>query len=64
MTPGIYNVLGQKVEYRNHGMMNAGRYNESINMSRFASGVYFYRVVASGIDGQKFAAIKELMLIK
>ena len=64
VTLAVYNVLGQRVEYWNYGMMGAGRYNESINMDRFASGVYFYRLVAEGKDGARFVAIKKLMLLK
>ncbi len=60
----IYNVLGQKVMQRNYGTMNAGSYNESINMDRFASGVYFYRIVADGENGKNFVAVKKLMLVK
>ncbi len=60
----IYNVLGQRVEYWNYGMKDAGRYNESINMTRFASGLYYYRINAVGNDGEKFASIKKLMLVK
>ena len=44
--------------------MEAGRYNESINMHRFASGVYFYRLVAEGKDGARFVAVKKLILSK
>lgn len=60
----IYNVLGQRVIRNNYGTMNAGRYNEVVNMDRFASGVYFYRIAAQGNDGQKFVSIKKLVLMK
>jgi hypothetical protein len=42
VTLEVYNVLGQRVEYWNYGTMDAGRYNENINLDAFASGVYFY----------------------
>ena len=64
VTLGIYNVLGQKVMQRNYGTMNAGIYNESINMDRFASGVYFYRIIAEGANGKIFMAARKLMLMK
>ncbi len=60
----IYNVLGQKVEERDYGLMSAGRFNEVVDMNRFSSGVYLYRIEAIGIDGQKFSSIKKLMLMK
>ena len=78
VTLEIYNVLGQRVVYRNKGIMDAGRYNGAVDMSRFASGIYFYRIVASprspegasgipsgqGNDGERFTAIRKLMLVK
>ncbi len=60
----IYNVLGQRVEYWNYGTMDAGRYNEIVNMDRFASGVYYYRINAIGEDGRKFVSMKKLVLMK
>ena len=64
VTLDIYNVLGQRVIEENRGTMNAGGYNETVNMDRFASGVYFYRIAAVGNDGQRFVAIKKLVLMK
>ncbi|HEY9166213.1 MAG TPA: T9SS type A sorting domain-containing protein [Candidatus Kryptonia bacterium] len=60
----IYNTLGQRVEELNYGTLTSGRYSESINMSRFASGVYFYRIVAQGIDNERFVSMKKLVLLK
>ncbi len=48
----------------NYGMMDAGRYDKLVNMSRFASGVYYYRIVAQGNQGERFTSIKKSMLIK
>jgi Concanavalin A-like lectin/glucanases superfamily/Secretion system C-terminal sorting domain/The GLUG motif len=60
----IYNVLGQRVMERSYGTMNAGKFNEVVNMDGFASGVYFYRVVAEGIRGDSFVAIKKMLELK
>ncbi|HEY9166212.1 MAG TPA: FG-GAP-like repeat-containing protein [Candidatus Kryptonia bacterium] len=60
----IFNTIGQRVEEFNYGQMNAGRFNESINMSRFASGVYFYRIIVNSIDNERFVSIKKLVLLK
>ncbi len=38
----IYNVLGEAVDVVHNGHMNAGQYSFTVNMDRFASGVYFY----------------------
>ncbi len=61
---GIYNTLGQLVKSSNYGTMNAGRYSEVFNMSELATGLYFYRITATGNDGQKFEVVKKLMLLK
>lgn len=55
----IYNVLGQKVEGWRYGVMIPGRYSEVINMGRYASGIYFYRLVAGD-----FVKTKKLVLVK
>ena len=60
----IYNVLGQQVDERIHGLMDAGRYKEVVDMSRFASGVYYYRITANGKDGGVFTAMKKMMVVK
>jgi len=64
VTLEIYNVLGQRVASWNYGTMDAGRYEKSIAMAQYSSGVYFYRIVAQGNDGEKFASVKKLMLVK
>lgn len=64
VTLEIYNVLGQRVEYWNYGNMSAGSYNEDVNMSSFGSGVYFYRITAEGNGGDRFEAVRKLMLVK
>jgi Concanavalin A-like lectin/glucanases superfamily/Secretion system C-terminal sorting domain/Low-density lipoprotein receptor repeat class B len=64
VTLAIYNVLGQKVLERSYGTMNSGRYNEDINLGQYASGVYYYTILATGIDGQSFRSTKKLMMLK
>ncbi len=60
----IFNVLGQRVEYRNYGTMDAGRYDKLINMNSLASGVYYYRIVAGGVNGEKSVSTKKLIMVK
>ncbi|HEY9166598.1 MAG TPA: GLUG motif-containing protein [Candidatus Kryptonia bacterium] len=64
VTLDIYNVLGQRVLGDNFGTLNAGRYNQNINLGSYASGVYFYRIDAVGNDGKRFESIKKLVLMK
>ncbi len=44
--------------------MGAGRYNEVVNMSRYASGIYFYRITAIGINGERFIETKKMLELK
>ena len=60
----IYNVLGQQIVQEDFGTLNGGEYSRNINMSSYASGVYFYRLIANGNTGERFVAIKKLMLLK
>jgi Secretion system C-terminal sorting domain len=64
VTLSIYNILGQVVASWDYGTMGAGRYQENINMDRFTSGVYYYRINAVGNDGQQFVSTKKLVLMK
>ncbi len=57
-------MLGQKVAEANYGSMNAGQYQKSINMERLSSGLYLYRIEATGADGAKFIAERKLLLLK
>ena len=59
VTLRVYNVLGQEVATLVNEHQNAGRYDLSFNMDRFASGVYFYMLRAGN-----FVATKKMMLIK
>ena len=60
----IYNTLGQDVVNFDFGTMTAGEYNETVNMNRFASGVYFYRIIAVGTNGERFTSMKKFVLAK
>ncbi len=64
VTLDIYNVLGQRVLEQNYATMNAGRYDRNINLDRFASGIYYYRITAEGDNGEKFVSVKKLALLK
>jgi hypothetical protein len=64
VTLEIYNDLGQRVECRDYGMMDAGKYDKIVNMGSYASVVYYYRITAVGNDGQRFVAIKKSMMVK
>ena len=44
--------------------MDAGRYEKSIVMPQYASGVYYYRIVAVDNNDDRFVSIKKAMLMK
>ncbi|GIK23258.1 MAG: hypothetical protein BroJett005_26720 [Ignavibacteriota bacterium] len=60
----IFNVLGQEVASLLNGQMSAGSQKVSFDASSLNSGVYFYRLEADGIDGQKFSSTKKMILTK
>lgn len=55
----VFDILGRRVATLVDGQMNPGRYEVSFDMTRFASGVYLYRIVTP--DG---ALVRKMTLIK
>jgi len=65
VTMMIYNMLGQEVATLiNNESMEAGNQTVMFNASNYASGVYFYRIVAQGQDAQIFQSVKKMVLVK
>ncbi len=64
VTLKVYDVLGREVATFVDGQQNAGVYKVDFNASRYASGVYFYRIHASATDGRSFVAVRSMILIK
>ncbi|MBE2279873.1 MAG: T9SS type A sorting domain-containing protein [Ignavibacteriaceae bacterium] len=60
----IFDALGQEVKTLLNDNYTAGVYNIDVNASALNSGVYFYTLEASGVDGSKFAATKKMILMK
>ncbi len=60
----VYNALGEKIIAKNIGMLNKGNHEQVLNMDRFASGVYFYRIRVSGINGDRYTSVKKMELLK
>jgi hypothetical protein len=65
----VYNILGQQVASLINGQRSAGNHsvlwnaNDSNGM-KLSSGIYFYMLKASGIDGNEFQEIKKMVLLK
>ena len=68
VTINIYNNLGQKVTTLVNGNFSAGFKSVQFNVSsvsrRIASGIYFYRIIANGVDGSQFLQSKKMILMK
>lgn len=59
VTLSVYNITGQEVMRLVDGALAAGTHSIMFNGSRFASGVYFYRITANG-----FTQAKKMLLVK
>ncbi len=65
VTLKVYNILGQEVATLvNHETMEPGVKVAQLNGSSLASGLYFYRITADGVNGKNFVSIKKMMLVK
>ena len=63
VTLKVFDLLGrQTLTLEDENEREAGYYEEVINLSSMASGVYFYRIAVSG--EQKFAATQKMLLVK
>ncbi|MFN3693737.1 MAG: T9SS type A sorting domain-containing protein [Ignavibacterium sp.] len=64
VTLRIFDVLGQEVVTVFSGNLNAGNHKVDFNANGLNSGVYFYQIDATGIDGKTFSATKKMILNK
>jgi len=60
----VFNVLGQEVANILQANMVAGSHQVNFDASSLNSGVYMYRIEASGIDGTNFVDVKKMILTK
>ncbi len=61
----IYNLLGQEITTLLNSTESAGYKEIIFNANNLASGIYFYRIVATSADGRNiFAETKKLILMK
>lgn len=61
----IYNSLGQLIKELVNKVQEANTYEIDFNASRYASGVYFYSLNATSVDGkQNYRNTKKMILIK
>jgi hypothetical protein len=64
VTLTVFDILGQKVVTLIKGNLSEGSYDIDFNATSIRSGVYFYRIDATGIDGTNFSSVKKMILTK
>jgi hypothetical protein len=63
VTLKIFDLLGREVlTLEQNNYRDAGYYEQVVDMRRYGSGVYFYRVNVSGVEN--FNAVSKMLLIK
>ncbi len=60
----VFNVLGQEVSTLLNGNLSAGNHEINFNAIGFNTGVYFYKLEATGIDGTNFSSVRKMILSK
>lgn len=64
VTLKVYDALGRDVATLVNGDQSFGSHSVTFDGSRLSSGVYLYRIDALGGNGQRFSAMKKLVLMK
>jgi hypothetical protein len=60
----IYNALGQEVSTVVNENISEGFHEKFFDASSLNSGVYFYKIEATGVDGQSFTQVRKMILTK
>jgi hypothetical protein len=60
----IFDVLGRKVATLVNARLSAGQYDATFDASSLSSGIYFYRLQASGAANHHFIQTKKMILVK
>jgi photosystem II stability/assembly factor-like uncharacterized protein len=60
----IFNAIGQSVRTFETADYPAGIHHVDFNASGLTSGIYFYSIEASGINGSSFSNVKKMTLLK
>ena len=60
----VYDLLGREVGVLVNERMQPGKYSATFDGSGLASGVYFYRVMATGDNGSSFTRTNRMILMK
>lgn len=60
----VFNLLGQEVASLIEGNISAGTHDIDFSANGMNSGVYFYTLEATGIDGTNFSSTKKMIFMK
>jgi hypothetical protein len=60
----VFDILGQEVASLVNTNLVAGSHQVNFDASSLNSGVYMYRIEATGIDGTNFTSVKKMILTK
>ena len=60
----VFNILGQEIATLINTNLVAGGHDINFDASNLNSGVYLYRIEATGIDGSNFIDVKKMILTK
>ena len=60
----VFDILGQEVTSLVNGNLVAGGHSVDFDASSLNSGVYLYRIEATGVDGSNFVDVKKMILTK
>ncbi|MBE2254829.1 MAG: T9SS type A sorting domain-containing protein [Ignavibacteria bacterium] len=61
----VFDLLGREVfSILNNEQINAGYHTAQLNFGSMASGTYFYRIIAKGVNGKEFVMSKKMVLIR
>ncbi|CAN5578171.1 hypothetical protein BH10BAC5_BH10BAC5_20160 [soil metagenome] len=60
----IYDISGKETAVVINEQRSAGYYSHDFNASSLSSGIYFYVMNAESISGNKFTAVKKMLLVK
>jgi hypothetical protein len=60
----VFNALGQEIKSLVSGNLAMGTYSTQFTGKNLNSGVYFYKLEFTDINGKYFSDIKKLLLVK
>lgn len=64
VTLKLFDLIGQEVATILNTDLASGYHSILIDGSKLSSGIYFYRLDAVGVNGQKFSSVKKMVLTK